>query len=232
MKVKCCLFWESKWHCRSHFSSTQYLELLFSFCHSCEVEKHCYPSYKRWGTEMLGWNKWRPEPKSDKSAVEELSNLYCISFWECLGFYEVPQHRLQFSVPYLCDNDLPSGGTSFAAARVRVFPDAACSTVLVSAFHWFSTPFESCHILVSFWWTCVSTSTDFFPGAVLLKWFCLWRLWLESLPSSLRAVSGWHVPRDVIASKGVKIKSLGGCGAKAACVHTVWNLMFSPSPLH
>lgn len=148
MKVKCCLFWEPGWHCHSHFSSTQCLELLFSFCRSCEVGKHCYLSYKRaWGAEMLGWNNWRPEPKSNRSVVEELWNFYWISFWECLFFYEVPQSRLQFSVPSLCDNDLPPGGKSFAAARVYVFPGTACSPVLGSAFHWFSTSLESCHIL-------------------------------------------------------------------------------------
>lgn len=88
----------------------------------------------------------------------------------------------------------------------------------------------------SIWYCCgepvLVQGSDFFPGAVLLKWFCLWRLWLKSLPFSLQAVSGWHAPRNVIASKGVKIKSLGGGGVKAACVHTVWSRMFFPSPLH
>ena len=148
MKVKYCLFWEAEWHCHSYFSSTQCLELHFSFCHSCEIEKHRYLNYKRgWGTEMLGWNGWRPEPKSNRSSVEELLNLYCISYWEYLGFYGVPQCRLQFSVPYLCDNDLPSDSKSFAVACVYVFPDTACSIVLASAFHWFSTSADSCRIL-------------------------------------------------------------------------------------
>lgn len=39
---------------------------------------------------------------------------------------------------------------------------------------------------------------------------------MAAVPSLLSAGSGCHVPRDVITSKGVKIKSPGGDG-----VHTV-----------
>jgi len=124
MKVKYCLFWEHEWHCHSYFSSTRYLELLFSFCHSCEVKEHRYLGYKRVrGPEMLGWNGWRPEPKSNRSSVEELLNLCCISYWEYLGFYGVPQCRLQclfFFLPYLCDDDLPPDSKSFAVACVSL----------------------------------------------------------------------------------------------------------------
>lgn len=184
------------------------------------------------GAEILGWNSWRPEPNSNRGAVEELWNLYCISFWECLVFMKFPS--TDCALPMW---QWPSFRWQMLCCSTCVCIPWHCLLCCVSInisliFYCFLSLVISWKRLVSLWWTCVSTRIRFFPGAVLLKWFCLWRLWLKSFPSSLQALSGCHVLGAVISSKGVKIKSPGGCGVKAACVHTMWNLKFFPSPLH
>lgn len=131
------------------------------------------------------------------------------------------------------DNDLPLDSKSLAVACAYAFPDTACSTVLASAFHWFSTSADSYHILQTSSIVLVNLQgSDFllepccWSGFVCGGCGLVYRHRLESFPSSLQATSGWHVHRDVIAPKGVQIKYLGDCGLKAASVYAVWNLIF------
>lgn len=193
-----------------------------------------------WGNStVISVIKEHREQRGLGEITEDLSSSQAGVLWESCEILSVsPSENVWFIMKS------PSADCSFLCLTIWQWPSfrwqilccsTACSAVLVLAFHWFSTDFESCHVLEppgTVVWTCASTRIWFFPRAVLLSWFCLWRLWLKSLPSSLWALAGWHVPRDVIASKVVKIKSLGGGGVKAACVHTVWNPKLFPSPLH
>lgn len=174
----------------------------------------------------------KTEPESNRSSVEELVNLYCISYWEyfflrsptmqtaafcALPVWQWPSCRQQVlcctvcvRIPWHCLHHCVSIRISL------IFYVCWLLSYLGSICYHFSEP-----VLVS--------GSDFFleshcwsgflcEGCGL---FCRWPL--------LQVTSGQRVFRDVVAPKGVQIKYTGVCGLKAMCIHTLWNLILFSS---